>query len=209
MTTLTLLLSILGALLLGAMSPGPSFVLVSRTALARSRGAGLAAALGMGAGGFLFALLALLGLIALLESVPWLYLALKVAGGLYLISLGIRIWRGAKEPLGEDTASGVEQASLMRSFSIGFITQVANPKTAVVYASIFAVFLPSSPSSLLLLLIPPGVFLIEFGWYALVALLFSARRPRAAYLSSKHWIDRAAGVLMGALGARLVVDADR
>ncbi len=61
------LLSILGALLVGAANPGPSFVLVARTAIAVSRPAGLAAALGMGVGGVLFSALALLGLHALLS----------------------------------------------------------------------------------------------------------------------------------------------
>lgn len=58
-------LSITLALTLGALSPGPSFVMVARTSLAGSRADGLAAALGMG------------------------------VGGAYLINLGIRIWSTA------------------------------------------------------------------------------------------------------------------
>ena len=94
-----ILSGILGALLLGAMSPQPSFVLVSRIAAGSSRGDGLAAAFGMGLGGALFAGLALFGLVAVLTQAEWLYLALRVGGGMYLIHLGIRIWRGASEPL--------------------------------------------------------------------------------------------------------------
>jgi drug/metabolite transporter (DMT)-like permease len=92
------LVALLGALALGAMSPGPSFVLVARTAIARSRSDGLAAAVGMGIGGVIFAVLVVLGLHAVLSNVPRLYLGLKVAGGIYLLYLGIRIWRGAREP---------------------------------------------------------------------------------------------------------------
>ena len=66
-------LSIAGAIALGAMSPGPSFIMVARTAVASSRTDGLAAALGMGVGGVLFASVALLGLHAVLSAVPWLY----------------------------------------------------------------------------------------------------------------------------------------
>ena len=78
--TLFALLSILGTIAVGAMSPGPSFVLVVRTSAAVSRRDGLAAALGMGIGGLSFALLALAGLQALLMQVSWLYLILKLAG---------------------------------------------------------------------------------------------------------------------------------
>src|SRR4051812_24434035 len=61
---------ILGALAVGVVSPGPSFVLVARTAVALSRRDGLAASIGMGLGGVIFAALALAGLIAVLAQVP-------------------------------------------------------------------------------------------------------------------------------------------
>ncbi len=67
------IISITGAIALGAMSPGQSFILVARTAVASSRGDGMAVALGMGVGCFVFALLALLGLQSLLLALPWLY----------------------------------------------------------------------------------------------------------------------------------------
>jgi threonine/homoserine/homoserine lactone efflux protein len=73
-------LGILGALTVGAISPGPSFVFVARTAIALSRRDGLAAALGMGAGGVIFGGLALLGLQAVLAKVEWLYAELRLAG---------------------------------------------------------------------------------------------------------------------------------
>ena len=95
-TTLSLL-GIAGAMAVGAMSPGPSFVMVARTAVA-SRADGLAAALGMGAGGLVFAIAALAGLQAAFLAVPALYLAIKGFGGAYLVYLGIRIWRGARQP---------------------------------------------------------------------------------------------------------------
>ena len=198
--------SILGALAIGAISPGPSFVLVARTSIAVARRAGLAAALGMGVGGVAFATLALLGLHALLTQVGWLYLALKIAGGLYLVHLAVRIWRAAPEPI--RVPDGAAEANgALRSFRIGLATQISNPKTAIVYGSIFAALLPASPPAWILLALPPAVFLVETGWYAVVAVAFSAGRPRTAYLRSKAWIDRLAASVIGALGIRLVVEA--
>lgn len=60
MTSFATLFGFLGALLLGAMSPGPSFVLVLRLSVAGSRCSGIAAVLGIGVGGAIFVLLALL-----------------------------------------------------------------------------------------------------------------------------------------------------
>lgn len=66
--------AIFAAILIGAISPGPSFVYVARTSIAVSRPAGIATALGMGFGGFTFASAALLGLQVVLTAVPWAYL---------------------------------------------------------------------------------------------------------------------------------------
>lgn len=207
MSAAAALFAILGALLVGVVSPGPSFVLVSRIAVTRSRLHGLAAALGMGIGGTIFAGLALLGLAALLSQVEWLHLSLKIAGGLYLAWLGIRIWRGAGDPLAPTQADAPQGASLFRSFSFGLLTQISNPKAAIIYGSVFAAMLPAAPPSWLVLALPPLVFAIETAWYAIVALAFSASHPRALYLRGKLWIDRLAGGVMTALGLRLLLDA--
>lgn len=215
MVSATVLLGILGALLLGAMSPGPSFVLVVRTSIAAGRADGVAAAFGMGVGGALFGVLALLGLGALLAQVAWLHDALRILGGAYLVHLGVRIWRGAPVPLdvaaagpdGSAAGGGRGGRGPLRSFATGLLTQVSNPKTAVVYGGIFAALLPAAPPAWMVAALPPLVFLIETGWYALVALAFSSDRPRALYLGSKTWVDRAAGTVLGALGARLVLEA--
>lgn len=213
------LLGIAGAMAVGAMSPGPSFVMVARTAVA-SRREGMAAALGMGAGGLVFAIAALAGLQAAFLAVPGLYLAIKGFGGAYLVYLGVRIWRGARQPLAvaqaptarEGAASPQRSARAgrpLRTFLLGLATQVSNPKTAVVYASIFAAFLPHDVPLALALAVPAVIFCIETGWYTVVALALSSAAPRSAYLRYKVWIDRTAGGVMGLLGLRLVWSAVR
>ena len=208
MQELTALAGIAAALALGAASPGPSFVMVARTAAASSRAQGVAAALGMGLGGLVFALAALAGLQALLLALPSLYLALKLVGGLYLAYLGIRIWRGAGQTrLDLGTALGGARAS--RPFLLGLVTQLSNPKTAIVYASVFAAFLPAQSTPVFKLVVAATVFVIEAGWYSLVALALSTTAPRQAYLRYQAWVDRAAGGVMVALGLKLAVAAQR
>lgn len=203
------LLTMTAAFTLGAMIPGPSFLLVARTALATSRRAGLAAALGMGVGGVIFAVVALLGLMALLTAVPMLYGLLKTVGGLYLLYIGWRIVRGARQPLAMDTSGQPANSSRWRAFALALATQLSNPKTALAYAGIFASLLPKDVPLAVTLALPLLVFVIEFGWYALVTLVLSAPAPRARYLASKMWIDRIAGSLMGLLGIKLLADVAR
>lgn len=208
MQELTALLGIAAAIAVGAASPGPSFIMVARTAVSASRIDALFAALGMGIGGLAFACLSLIGLNGLLIAVPSLYLVLKVAGGLYLAYLGIRIWLGARQPLatGDADQSNVAR-SRTRAFLLALTTQLSNPKAAIIYASVFAAFLPPTPSLAFNLGVANVVFVIETGWYALVALVLSSEGPRLAYLRFKTWIDRAAGGVMVALGIRLAASA--
>ncbi len=202
-------LSIAGAITLGAMSPGPSFVMVARTALAASRTDGVAAALGMGVGGVLFAIAALLGLQAILNAVPSLYATVKVLGGAYLLYLGYLIGRGAAEPLSlaQTQTESNGKSAFRRSLLLGLGTQISNPKTAVVYASIFVSLLPRELPASVMVGLPLLIFAIEAGWYSLVALALSAPSPRAAYLRSKGKLDRIAGGVMAALGIKLILGA--
>src|SRR5215470_4490347 len=176
--------AVLGALAVGVISPGPSFVMVAKEAVSMSRANGLAAALGMGLGGTVFALLALAGLQAVLLAVPLLYSTLKVLGGLYLCYLGYRIYVGAKQPLSimDDRCGNVRRRSVRISLWFGLTTQLSNPKTAIVYGSVFAAFLPSHLSVTLAAALVAVVFALEACWYAIVATLLSAPAPRRAYV---------------------------
>jgi threonine/homoserine/homoserine lactone efflux protein len=203
METFAALAGIAGALALGTMSPGPSFLMVARTAIARSRADGLAAAFGMGVGGVLFAAAALLGLQAVLLAVPSLYVALKILGGAYLVFIGVMVWRGARQPVDIDEARPAERRA--GAFWLALATQLSNPKTAVVYASVFAALLPAEVPLWATLVLAAVIFALETGWYAIVALALSAPSPRAGYLRFKVWIDRAAGAVMAVLGLRLIL----
>jgi threonine/homoserine/homoserine lactone efflux protein len=209
MTVSTAIASILASLLLGAMSPGPSFVLVARNAIGLSRSDGIATALGMGVGGIIFSGIALCGLYTLLAAVGWLYVTLKVAGGIYLVFLASKIWRGASLPIVVDNNGAAPRRDLNKSFWLGLTTQLSNPKTAIVYGSIFVALLPQHPPTWCYFALPPLVFLIEAGWYTVVALCFSSQQPREIYLRAKKWIDRLAASAIAALGLRLILAANR
>ncbi|CAN7606617.1 MULTISPECIES: LysE family translocator [Ensifer] len=209
MHELAILASILGVFLLGAMSPGPSFIVVSRIAIARSRADGLMAAVGMGIGGFFFACIAVAGLTAILLQVEWLNILLRLAGGAYLVWIGISIWRAAPQKIMIAETPADQPSTLWKSLLRGLFVQISNPKTAIFYASMFAALLPSPAPTWMLLALPPLLFINEFAWYAIVALGFSSHGPRVVYLRSKTWIDRAAGAVVGALGLKLMTDSAR
>ena len=168
----------------------------------------MAAALGMGVGGIVFASLVMLGLQAFLIGVPWLYFTLKVLGGLYLVYMAVGIFRGAKTPLVQASDTRITNPSAGRAFLRGLLTQLSNPKTAVFYGSIFAALLPHDLPRSVALALPVLIFLLEAGWYSIVAVTLSSAAPRVAYLKWKVAIDRVAGSVIGLLGIKLLVSAD-
>ena len=203
MESLFILGSITLALMLGAISPGPTFIYVAKNSIAISRKHGLYTAFGTGTGAAIFGLLAVLGLQALLLAVPSAYLALKICGGLYLLWLAYKIIKHAKEPIEADQSVS-SQMSLRRAFTTGLITQLANPKIAIVLASIFTALLPKEIPTYYYFVLPMLCFFIDAGWCSLVAVALSAEKPRRVYLKFKAVFDRAAGVVMTVLGLKLI-----
>ena len=195
---------ILAALFIGVISPGPSFVLVAQTAMSASRRNGVAAALGMGVGAVFFASLVLVGLHTVLLRAPVLFTVLKVLGGAYLIYLAIRIWRGATASLQLDEVAGRREKSWTKSFLTALGTMLSNPKAMVQYGAIFAALLPHDVSPSQSILLAAFIFLLEAGWYTTVAVVLSSPLPRNTYLKAKTGIDRCTGLVMGALGVKLL-----
>ena len=203
MESLIILGSITLALMLGAISPGPTFIYVAKNSIAISRKHGLFTALGTGTGAALFGLLAVMGLQAILLAVPSAYLVLKVCGGLYLLWIAYKIIKHAKEPMDSPNGSA-EPMSYKQAYRLGLITQMSNPKIAVILASIFTALLPKDIPTYFYVVLPMLCFFIDAGWYSLVAVALSAEGPRKVYLISKALFDRVAGGVMTVLGLKLI-----
>jgi len=201
--SLLILGSITLALMLGAISPGPTFIYVAKNSISISRKHGLFTALGTGTGAALFGFLAVMGLQAVLLAVPSAYLALKICGGLYLLWLSYKIIKHAKEPM--QTAEGdVKPMSYAQAYRLGLITQLSNPKIAIILASVFTALLPKDIPAYFYVVLPMLCFFIDAGWYSLVAVALSAEKPRQVYLKFKKVFDRIAGGVMTLLGLKLI-----
>jgi threonine/homoserine/homoserine lactone efflux protein len=203
------------AILVGAMSPGPSFVLVSQVAMSTSRTAAITTSLGMGTGAATFALLAAAGLYLVLESVPVFYMALKIAGGMYLCYLAYKIWNNASKLIEKATSPSVTGAhpsevtstrNSCRLFLVGFLTQLSNPKTAIVFASIFAAFLPENLPSYSYAFLVLVAFAIDAGWYCVISIVLSTKKAQASYAQYKKVINRTASCFMGVMGLKLIIN---
>lgn len=189
--------------LLAVISPGPSFLITARTAVARSRGEGIKVAFGLGAGTVVWSTAALLGLNVLFHAVPVLFVAMKVAGALFLIYVAVMIFRHAAEPLKVEGDGGPTGNSFLK----GFLTQISNPKVAVFLGSVLLAMLPDHLPGWMTVALIVIFTLNEIWWYSAVSLFFSSGPVRRFYLAAKVWIDRVTGLFLGTLGLRLLWSA--
>ncbi|MGE0424243.1 MAG: LysE family transporter [Reyranellaceae bacterium] len=193
--------------LLAVASPGPSFVLVAQVAASRSRGAALVATAALSVGATLWAAAALFGLQSLFRHADWLYLALRIGGGLYLVWLGYQLIRHAGRGELALSGGGEQAAADMRGvFGKALLVQLSNPKVIVFFSGIMAALLPRDLSPQHGVIVVMIVAFNEFVWYALVSLLFSGGRAQRVYRAARAWIERLTGGVLTILGLRLALD---
>jgi threonine/homoserine/homoserine lactone efflux protein len=115
--------------------PGPAVVYIVARSIHEGRRAGLASVVGIHVGTLVHIAAATLGLSALIVSSAVAFTAVKVAGAIYLVALGV--WTLFSRRAEPDLALGGEQ-NLRRAFAQGIVVNVLNPKTAL----FFLAFLP-------------------------------------------------------------------
>lgn len=207
MSEYSFLLTIAIVFIFGTISPGPSFILVAKTAVSKPINEGIGIALGLSLGAVFFTILAIFGLYTLFQASPFLYGLFKVLGGMYLLYLAYKILKHSDEPLVvEDVEIQKKAKSFFKAIIFGFLTQISNPKTAIIIGSIFAALLPQELPAYSEVLLCLLAFLIDFTWYACVVFLLSTNKSQKLYLRFKKYIDRIAGIILAGLGIKLGID---
>ena len=187
------------------VTPGPNFFNIAQLAASQSKRHGVVAALGVATGTVLWGLAGGLGIKSLFSAAPTLYLGFKIAGGCYLIYLGLKQFKRKPPLVAGDTASvGGAGRTLLSVYGQGFLGNMTNPKSALFVATIFATAMPASVPPMLLALAVLTMATLSFSWYCSVALLFSSRRVAGGYERSRKWLDRFAGSCYLLFGAHLV-----
>ena len=160
------LLPILVVLVLGAMSPGPSLVVLLRNTMEGGKARGVSCGVGHGIGFGIYAFIAIAGIAQLKASAVNAASLLEITGGLFLLFLAAMMFKGSAE-------ESVHKRSTRRGFSEGFLIAFLNPKILVFLVAIFSQFVQPEFTWIERLTIAVIAMLIDGGWYVLVSLLIS------------------------------------
>lgn len=196
----------LAAAVLITASPGPDNLMVLSVGMARGRRQGVAFGLGCALGCLSHTLLATLGVSALIKASPLAFGALKLAGGMYLVWLGI----GALRSRGGARVDGgaLADESPRRLFIKGLFANSINPKVVLFFLSFLPQFVVAErggvswqTAQLGLVFTAQACLLFGLlGYFSGAVGTWINRHPRAGL-----WLDRLAGGIFVALGVKLIV----
>ncbi|TIP85695.1 MAG: LysE family translocator [Mesorhizobium sp.] len=141
MPSTELLIAFFATTAIFAYIPGPAMLYAAAQTMARGRWSGLTA-LGIHLGGYMHVVAAAAGLSVLFHAVPTLYVAVKMAGALYLIWLGVLLFRARAQD--DAVISGIEPKSARRAFFESITVEVLNPKTAIFFMAFLPQFIDAS-----------------------------------------------------------------
>ena len=165
-------LSLISICLLGALSPGPSLMVIMACTAENGRKAGVLASTGHGLGVFGYALAAASGLSYLLNHYQTVFFGHQLMGAGLLLWLGVRLLAATLSSAG--TAQEETQApALSNAFRDGFLIAVFNPKIAAFFISLFSQYLHDGQSVLLHVSMAGLAGLIDMAVYVFYAVLAS------------------------------------
>ena len=195
---LVALAPIVAALCLGAMSPGPSLVVLLRNTREGGRSRGLACGVGHGIGFSIYAFAAVSGIVFLKQNASESSRWLEILGGIFLLFLSIMMFRQNVPKISH------ERHSKARGFSEGFLVAFLNPKILAFLVAIFSQFVQPDFTMMDRLLIAGIAMLTDGGWYVLVALLVSGTKFTKIIEDHGRKIDLTLAILLAIYGLAIL-----
>jgi threonine/homoserine/homoserine lactone efflux protein len=191
------------ASILLAITPGPGIMYVLTRSLAGGRREGIVSSFGTFIGGLVHVVAAGLGISAVLATSAIAFQAVRWAGALYLVYLGIKMFRSA----GKDAASTPGKMAAGNPFTQGITTEVLNPKTALFFLSFIPQFVDAKIGPVFGQFVLLGALTVVLNTSAdvLVAMFAGAigRRLLASRRARKNQ-RKATGLAMVGIGVYLV-----
>lgn len=191
--------------------PGPSVLFTIARAVSWGRKIAVATVVGNNLGSFVTAALVALGIGPLLQHSIFLYIAIQIAGGLYLVWLGIGAWRHRSAHANEMLNAGGTAPSIRRTIREGFMVGLLNPKSFVFFAAIFPQFVDRSRNVIPQMLVLAVIFVaIAFASDSTWGILAGTARGWLASSPDRLVVLRSIGssVMIG-LGLFIVVTVRR
>ena len=196
-----------GTYLIATASPGPSNMAIMGTAMRDGRRPALALAAGVVTGSLFWAILAAIGVSAVLTAYAQALVALKIAGGLYLLWLAFRAGKSAmKRSHDTDEVSVSGKALRYRLlYRQGVLMHIGNPKAIMSWVAIISLGIHHNAAADGVAVIVGGCVLLGIGVFGGYAIVFSTTSMIALYARLRRWIEGVLSAVFAVAGLKLLV----
>ena len=192
------------AALIVATVPGPGIFYVAARTLSGGKRAGFASTFGTALGGLVHVIAGGLGVSAIVLASAELFTALKFAGALYLVWLGLKTFREARDPLPQQAiVAGTQQV-----FQEGVLVEALNPKTAVFFLAFIPQFVDPAGGYVALQFIALGLISVALNTLADFIVVMMAATARTGLTRRPNLLQRlrqGSGLFIAGLGVSLAL----
>lgn len=192
------------------LTPGPNMIYLVSRSITQGIGAGLISLGGVALGFVVYMLCAALGITALILAVPYAYDALRFAGAAYLLYLAWQALKpGGRSPF---QVKDLPQDSPGKLFAMGFLTNLLNPKIAMLYLSLLPQFIDVSAGNILGQSLALGMtqIIVSISVNALIACgagaIAVALTTRPTFALVQRWMM---GTVLAGLAVRMALESRR
>ena len=193
------------------LSPGPDFVLIVKSAIKNGPKKSIGVAAGIASANALYIALCLIGVGSLLASSVMIMIALKIAGGLFLIYLAVMALRAKKTDYSDLEVSEIQinksETTFVKEFMTGFMSGILNPKNLLFYLSLFTVVLTKDVNFGFKVGLGIWMTFVVFLWDLSVIYVLSREKVRRKFSRMAYYIDKCTGAILGLIGFTIVKSA--
>lgn len=189
--------------LLGAMSPGPDFIMVSKNALQYSKKVGIYTTLGIALGTLVHASYCILGLAAIITQSLLAFTLIKYAGGAYLIYLGLKDLFTKKSIIELDLKKSEGILSAFSAFRQGLFCTLLNPKAIFLFFALYTMVIRASMPLYEQFSYAIENALIDLLWFSFIATMFSNYRVKNLLKRFQQSITKTCGGILVCFGLKI------
>ncbi|MDO5046884.1 LysE family translocator [Campylobacter sp.] len=190
------------------ISPGPDFIITVRNSMMHGRSAGIYSAIGIATSIWIHVGYSIAGLALIISQSITLFSIIKYFGAGYLIYIGYKTFTSKSLSNLDINEAGIAKMSKFDAFKMGFVSNVLNPKTTILFFSIFTQLISADTSLAVQIAFGALISLVHLAWFAVVGCLFSTEILVSKFYKFKKSIERLMGALLVGFGLKIVFVKD-
>lgn len=189
--------------LLAVISPGPDFFMALKNSMTYSRKTGIYTAIGFGLGIAVHVFYSLAGLALIISKSVIIFNVIKYLGVAYLIYIGFKSFISKTTDVKVANETLLTDISPLKAVSMGFLTNVLNPKASLFFLSLFTLVIAPDTATGTLIIISALLVIDTMLWFSLVAIFFTQKRVRIVFNRYQKWFNKLFGVLLIGIGLKI------